>query len=138
MTNSGVDPSGLGRWSWNLLEGEEGFRTGVVLAYVPCGSAASKEETYYQQQVRYITEKGLKDTNPKKMFRDDLLAQLRKWRTRGDRTVLMMDANEDVIDGAMCRQLGEEDLNLREVVFSHTRAKGPKTYFQGKDAIDGI
>ena len=49
-----------------------------------------------------------------------------------------MDTNEDVIDGAMCRQLGEEDLNLREVVFSHTRAKGPKTYFRGKDAIDGI
>ena len=138
VTNSGADPSGLGRWSWYLLEGEEGFRTRVISAYAPCGSAASKEETYYQQQARYITEKGLKNMNPKKMFRDDLLAQLRKWRTKGDRIVLMMDANEDVVDGAMCRQSGEENLNLREVVFSHIQAKGPNTYFRGKDAIDGI
>ena len=79
VTNSGADPSGLGRWSWYLLEGEEGFRTRVISAYAPCGSAASKDETYYQQQARYITEKALKDTNPKKMFRDDLLGQLRKW-----------------------------------------------------------
>ena len=138
MTDSGVDPSGLGRWSWYLLEGEEGFRSRVISAYAPCGSAASKEETYYQQQARYITEKGLRDTNPKKMFREDLLAQLRKWRAKGDRIVLMMDANEDVVDGVMCRQLREEDINLREVVFAHTQTKGPKTYFRGKDAIDGI
>ena len=25
VTNSGADPSGLGKWSWYLLEGEEGF-----------------------------------------------------------------------------------------------------------------
>ena len=47
-------------------------------------------------------------------------------------------ADEDVVDGVMCRQLREEDINLREVVFAHTQTKGPKTYFRGKDAIDGI
>ena len=138
VTNSGADPSGLGRWSWYLLEGEEGYRTRVISAYAPCGSTASKDETYYQQQARYITEKGLKNTNPKKMFRQDILAQLKKWRANEDRIVLMMDANEDVVDGAMCKQLGGEDLNLREVVYSRTEAKGPNTYFRGKDAIDGI
>ena len=72
------------------------------------------------------------------MFRDDLVAQLLKRRTNGDRIVLMMDANKDVVDGAMCRQLEEEDLNLREVVFLHTQAKSPTAYFRGKDAIGGI
>jgi hypothetical protein len=137
VTTSGVDPSGLGRWSWYLLEGEEGYRTRVVTAYAPCGSAASRSETYYQQQMRYITEKALK-TNPKQMFREDLLTQLRKWRAQGDRAILMMDANEDVIDGAMCKQLGKDALKMREVVYSQTNRRGPKTYFKGQVAIDGI
>ena len=56
MTTSGVDPSGLGRWSWYLLEGEEGYQTRVVTAHTPCGSTAIETETYYQQQARYIVE----------------------------------------------------------------------------------
>ena len=83
-----VDPSGLCRWSWYLLEGSEGHRSRVISAYSPCVSAASKSKTYYQQQARYIKIKGLK-TNPKEMFRKDLLRQLRRWRERGDRTILM-------------------------------------------------
>ena len=67
VTTSGVDPGGLGRWLWSLLEGEERYRTRVVTAYAPCGSAASNTETYYQQQVRYIVEKAPK-TNAKEMF----------------------------------------------------------------------
>ena len=30
------------------------------------------------------------------------------------------------------------DLNMKEVVFSQTRTKGPKAYFRGSVAIDGI
>ena len=52
--------------------------------------------------------------------------------------ILMMDATEDVIDGAMCKQLHKADLNMKEVVFSQTRTKGPKTYFRGSVAIGGI
>ena len=72
VKDSGVDPSGLGRWSWYLLEGTEGHQTRVISAYAPCGSTASNSATYYQQQARYIKIKGLK-TNPNKMFRKDLL-----------------------------------------------------------------
>ena len=35
-------------------------------------------------------EKALK-INSKQMFREALLTQLRKWRAKGDRTILMMD-----------------------------------------------
>ena len=72
VTDSGVDPSGLGRWSWYQLEGSEGIKTRIVSAYAPTGSLASREETYWKQQVRYIMKKGLK-TNPKEMLRKDLL-----------------------------------------------------------------
>ena len=72
VIDSGADPSGLGRWSWYQLEGGEGTRTRIVSAYAPTGSSASKGETYWKQQARYIMRKGLK-TNPKEMFRKDML-----------------------------------------------------------------
>ena len=57
------------------------------------------------------------------MLREDLLTQLRKWRTRGDIMILMMDTNKDVTDGAMCKQLQKADPNTKEVLFSQTRTK---------------
>ena len=52
--------------------------------------------------------------------------------------ILVIDANEDVIDGALCKQVRKTDLSMDEAVFSQTRRKGPKTYFRGSVAIDGI
>ena len=71
VTTSGVNPSGLGCWSWHLLEGEEGYHTRVVTSYAPCDSTESRPDTYYQQKLRYITKKALK-TTPKHMFQEDL------------------------------------------------------------------
>ena len=59
-------------------------------AYAPTGSSASREETYWKQQVRYITVKGLK-TSPNEMFCKDFLRQLRQWRSKGEWMVLMTD-----------------------------------------------
>ena len=44
VTRSGVDPSGLGQWSWYLLEGVKGYQTRVVTAYTPCGRSACNSE----------------------------------------------------------------------------------------------
>ena len=49
-----------------------------------------------------------------------------------------MDANEDVIDEIMCKQLNKANLAMTEVVFSQTRRKGPKMFFRGSVAIEGI
>ena len=70
-----------------------------------------------------ITEKALKNTNPKKISREDLLAQLGKWRAKGDRVALVMDANNDVIDGAMSKQLTRRTL-ISERSSMRTRALG--------------
>ena len=101
VKDSGVDHTGLGRWSWYLLEGEPSHFTYVITAYAPCGNSDSGVSTYYRQSLRFIQKHGLR-TNPKTMFRDDLLCLLRRWRTVGRRVMLMMDANEHVTEGIMC------------------------------------
>ena len=98
--------------------------------YVPTGSSASREEIYWKQQIRYITRNELK-TNPKEMFRKDLLRQLRQWRSKGERMVLMMDANEDVIDGVICRQLRRADVGMREAFHKVTKEKKTQYLLQG-------
>ena len=61
-----------------------------------------------------------------------------KWRADKARIILMMDANDPASRGPFCKRLTEPDLGLREAVHSVTPGPGPKTYFKGKDAIDGI
>ena len=64
-----------------------------------------------------------------------LAEELESWRGQ---IVLMMNANKDVIDGVMCKQLNKEDLSIKAVVFLQTRTKGPKTFFKGTVTIDVI
>ena len=52
--------------------------------------------------------------------------------------ILIIDANKNVLHGPMCKQLSNEDINMREAVHSKTPGAGPKTWFRGSEAIDGI
>ena len=98
VKDSVTDHTGLGIWSWYLLEGAPGHKTRVNTAYALCGDANSGKTTIYAQNMNYIRQKGLR-TNPKAMFRNDLLGALRIWRNNGECVILMVDANERVSDG---------------------------------------
>ena len=74
-----------------------------MAAYAPCVNVGVEDHMVYKPQERYIQEKGVK-TNPKALFRYDLLAVLQKWQAKGDRVVLIMDTTKNVLHGAMCKQ----------------------------------
>ena len=133
VNDSGVDRTGLGRWSWYLSR----HKTRVITVYAPCGDANSGESTVYSQHMNYIWQKGLR-TNPKAMFRDDILGALRIWRNNGKRVILMMDVNEHVSDVKICSQLQQSDIDTHPSVDSMTPDTSSKTWFRGKEAIDDI
>lgn len=133
----GIDHTGLGQWSWFKLEGEPGHRTRVVTAYAPTGSKSSGLLTYYKQSERYIKKYGL-NSGPKKMFKDDLCAVLEQWMVQGNRIILMMDANDNVLNGHIAKALAKDGIKLKEVVHAETQGHGPKTNFRGSQSIDGI
>ena len=132
VKDTGTDHTHLGRWSWFCLEGEPGHSTRVITAYAPYGSNASGVLTYLKQAKRYIQNNNL-NTTPKEMFREDLCAVLQQWRARGERIVLMMDANLNVVDGVLSKMLAKDDIELKEDVHSVTSGHGPKTHFRGKE-----
>lgn len=70
---------------------------------------------------------------------DDLAQQLKRWRSRGDRIVLFMDANEHIIKGPLSKRLRADDIELHEMGSKYwPRNMEPRTYVDGSIPIDGI
>ena len=61
------------------------------------------------------------------MFQDDLLSVIDVWLGKKDRVVLMMDANEHVLEGKLQKALATR--GLRPAVHSHNGGTGPNTHF---------
>ena len=52
--------------------------------------------------------------------------------------LLMMDANENVLDGAMVKKMALSNIGMRAAVHSQTMGHGPKTHIRGSQSIDDI
>ena len=59
---------------------------------------------------------------------------------QGDRIILMMDANEHVLNGTLCRRLREEDLvlDLEEISQKVWGGQEINTHIDGSKPIDGV
>ena len=121
------------------MEGEHGVRTRIITAYAPVGGKDSGPKSYWRQHVRYIENNSL-NTNPFKMFCDDLCEVLTTWRSKGDRIILMMDANDNVFNGKLSKRLAEEPIGMKEAVHGLKHGQGPSTHFRNTKSvpIDGI
>ncbi len=133
----GKDESGLGWWSVMTLKGD-GVQTRVVCGYNPCYNRNPESSTSYQQHRRYfITKKG-DLTCPRTKFKEDLVAQLKKWQEDGDRLIVCLDVNEHIYKKSIGRTLTDiEGLAMREVVGAFTHQPVGPTFFRGTKPIDG-
>ena len=92
LLKSGVDPSRMGRWSWNFFSGKTGVNTRVITAYRPCKSKGLTS-TYIQQQ-RILDARKINKCPRAKML-EDLMEAITEWLGSGDQIILMIDCNED-------------------------------------------
>jgi hypothetical protein len=135
---TGKDASGLGRWTVMTLKGDR-VRTRVVCGYNPCESGKLNSGTTYQQQRSYFVTKEKDLTCPQKRLHDNLMQQLEKWQTEGDRLIVCMDVNEDIYRKSLGKSLTRTDgLNMLEVVGNFTGKRIGPTFFWGLKPIDGI
>ncbi len=80
----GKDETGLGRWLVMTFKGDNCL-TWVVCGYNPCYNAKPESSTTYQQHRRFFIMKRKDPTCPRVKFWEDLVAQLSKWRSEGDK-----------------------------------------------------
>lgn len=90
--SSGVDDTGLGRWSWLLLEGHRGVQIRIISAYNPCKTKSSQTSTVYSQHRRYFLNRN-QDVCPRLQFRPDLCQFISTCQQASEDIILMMDCN---------------------------------------------
>ena len=100
---SGEDDSGLGRWSFITLEGQDGRKITFITAYRICSGPMKGTTTSCMQQARVINEQemrqGKRTSNPdtaylRQKFIADLTTFILALQAAGHAIVLGIDANE--------------------------------------------
>ena len=137
--NPGTDWRGLGCWTSVCLEGSPVHQTRIVLADCLGKSSAKGWGRLYQQHLRYIQENCL-ETNPYALFCNDLINQLKRWTSQGDRIILLMDTNEHILTHNFTRQLTDymTGLELEEISSRAWDFDEPNTYIDGRKPIDRV
>jgi hypothetical protein len=93
-------------------------------------------KTVYQQHLRYIQSIGL-PFNPVDLFDHNLSKQIKEWRGKGERIILMMDINDQPLQNKLYTKLKEQNTEMEE--FIH-KCWGPKELYMhhsGKSPVDG-
>jgi hypothetical protein len=117
----------------------DGHQARNITAYNPCKNKAVNSGTTYQQQRRYYITKKKDLTCPQKIFRRDLIKQIKSWLEAGDRIILFMDHSGHVTNGPLGKELGDKNgLDMREAIIQHTGASPGATFFRGSKPIDGM
>ena len=138
--SSGVDTTGLGRWSWQRYRGRHDVSLRVISAYRPC--RAPGPNTVYSQQLRYFEANSPNDIYPRKIFFDDLAKEILTWKNEeNDQIVLLMDVNtsESITTDRDLREFLRKT-NLRDAITTkHEEMQGTQpTHHNGQHPIDGI
>jgi hypothetical protein len=74
---------------------------------------------------------------PQQLFDKDLLHQCKLWRKSGERIILLMDANEHVLNGRFHKALTSAGLDMEEFTHKCWGPKEPYTHINGSIPIDG-
>jgi hypothetical protein len=138
VVESGVNPSGLGRWCW-LKVGSGDKRTRIVMAYQPSGSKStnSARTTVREQHKRYFEARGNLHSSCT-IFLEQLIAQLIVWKHTDSNIVLLGDFNENVYSGSISKCLSQPALMFSKQCLQCTSIHIPPTFRDGTFLINAI
>ncbi len=136
---SGMDNTGLARWSYMTFSGRDGHLTTVVIGYNPCKPSKSYGQSSYQLQRAYFTMAKHDTCCPRRKFESDLVTLLATWQQEGRRLIVCLDANDHVYTGKLAKALtSTPQLDLQETMLTTTGTHLTATYFRGSRPIDAI
>jgi hypothetical protein len=97
----------------------------IVVAYCLCTSKTEGLKTVYQQHLQYIHTRGL-PYNPVNLFDHDLSKQIKEWRGRGERIILMMHISDHPLQKKLYTKLKEQQTQSWRN--SHMNAEARKSH----------
>ena len=128
----------LGRWTSFVFWANPAHKVRIVSAYQVGRAKPRGLETVYQQQMAYIREHDMQ-LDPRELFRQDFIRQLKIWRRAQERLIVCIDSNEHILRDELATLLAKPGVDLEEVTHLYWEAgQAPNTYVDGTDPIDGI
>jgi hypothetical protein len=103
VTKSGVDPFGLGRWSYVMLRGKSDISICIITAYRVCNDKSTGPKTAYQQQKRHLAalfrqSNKVVTVDPFRQFVLDLQSWISSIQADGTQIILCLDNNEELLE----------------------------------------
>ena len=138
VRSKGNDPTGLGRWTWALLEGKQHHLTRIVSVYRPSISSSEGEDTVDAQHTDYLRSND--DLRPpRQAIYEDLQTQINVWKANGENIIICIDANENILEGVTCQFFQENDME-EAILSTHPNKPSPATCNKNEHrvSIDGI
>ena len=134
-STTGADPTGLGRWSWVKIDNKK-FSVRVVTVYNPHRvQDPRKIRSVYMQQRKYWLSKN-NDMCPLILLRVQLLRQLKIWKQKNEKIILLIDMNNDVRYSNFSKELNE--IGLISPIRHKFGNEAPPTQELGSRPIDDI
>ena len=133
----GADPTGLGRWTWSRIRGQQGIVTRFVSCYRPCANKGG-EQSVYAQHRRYFNDVN-DDRDPRTAFLIDLELALMTWIGMGDQIILGGDLNQDITRGEILDLFERLDMT-NMIALRHDLDQLPASYVRNESGttIDGL
>jgi hypothetical protein len=94
ITGTVEDPSNMGRWSGFTLS--TNFQTEIHILTVYQSVVSDGIHSTYRKQHHQLLLMGDKNPNPRKKLIEDLETIIEKWNNKGDKTIILIDANDNI------------------------------------------
>jgi hypothetical protein len=96
------DSRNMSRWTVQKFQLKHNKTITIITAYRPCKQNINMNKptssTTYRQQVKMLTEEGIINPDPRKIFIDDIINMINEHSHKDNYIILMLDANENVND----------------------------------------
>jgi len=141
VLESGSDPTGLGRWTWQSLRGKAGRVVRVYSAYCPVNSQGPT--TVYSQHIQYFTSLSNyvpgSPICPRQQFVEDLGQELAQRQQAGDLVIVGLDSNFPLTSrNAFTNMMRNRGLVNPILALPDVYGPPPPTRYPGGNHIDGI
>jgi hypothetical protein len=93
------------------------------------GTAAAQHRRYFMRKGNF--------SNPRDIFRRQLITQMREWRSKGNEIILFADLNENIYTGPLSQALQQQGLLMEEQTLKSTGRQAPYSHQSGKTPIVG-
>lgn len=137
IIETGVDPSGLGRWCWVRFSSQGASAVKILVVYRPVRQSREHTLSVYMQHSRHFEQQG-DHTCPRRAFLRDLETEIHKGLALGDRMIIAGDFNDNVARGHLpdfFRNLGFRDAILPN---QPQHSPLPATMSRGTTPVDAV